>query len=380
PTFALGHAALALLGHECGAPVARQARVESARRHAPRGTERERSHVHAVLRHLDGDPAPMIAHLRAHPRDALLLSAAVPTIAFAGVTTVPADAWAIVERCGTAYGDDWWYAGLLAFVRQEQARFEESFELACRSLQEEPRAGHSVHARCHVHYETGDHGAGLSWLDGWITGGGQSADNLAHFSWHAALHELSLDDVTAVRARWDDQLAPPAVTGCRALVDSASLLWRWSLTSGPEGLPDAVRVLEHVDGDDIDHPPSGFMAMHAAVAVCAAGDVDRLHRLDHWCRVQSDPVLSGVAAPLAASLVQLGRGHGSVAADGLARLEQQIWRLGGSDAQREVVEDTRIAALLSAGRNAEARRLLDRRLDRRASPRDSLWREKSVSR
>ena len=50
----------------------------------------------------------------------MLLSVAVPTIAFAGVTTVPQESWAIVERPQPAYGDDWWYAGLLAFVRQEQ--------------------------------------------------------------------------------------------------------------------------------------------------------------------------------------------------------------------------------------------------------------------
>src|SRR6187399_2337750 len=98
PTFALGHAALALLGHEFCAPVDVAARLRDARLHARRSTERERSHVHAVDRHLAGYPA-----------DALLLSVAVPTIAFAGVTTVPEQAWQIVERCGPAYGNDWWY-------------------------------------------------------------------------------------------------------------------------------------------------------------------------------------------------------------------------------------------------------------------------------
>jgi hypothetical protein len=47
-----------------------------------------------------------------------------------------------------------------------------------------------------------------------------------------------------------------------------------------------------------------------------------------------------------------------------------IWRLGGSDAQREIVEDTLIAALLAAGRFDEARPVIDRRLDRRVCKRD----------
>ncbi len=71
-----------------------------------------------------------------------------------------------------AYGDDWWFTGLLAFVRQEQGRFDEAMDLSCRSLAEEPGAGHSAHARAHAHYETGDHDAGLAWMDDWVRGDG----------------------------------------------------------------------------------------------------------------------------------------------------------------------------------------------------------------
>jgi uncharacterized NAD(P)/FAD-binding protein YdhS len=55
-------------------------------------------------------------------------------------------------------------------------------------------------------------------------------------------------------------------------------------------------------------------------------------------------------------------------------LHGNLWRLGGSDAQREIVEDTEMAALLSAARHLEARDLLDARLSRRASPRDEALR------
>ena len=84
--------------------------------------------------HVRGDSAPLVSHLERYPRDALLLSTAVPTIAFAGVTSVPEEAWEIVERAAPAYGNDWWYAGLLAFMRQEQGRFDEAMDLACTSL------------------------------------------------------------------------------------------------------------------------------------------------------------------------------------------------------------------------------------------------------
>lgn len=374
PTFALGHAAMALLGHEYCAPVDITARMVAARLHAERGTARERSHVHAVLEHISGRSRPLIAHLREHPRDALLLSVAVPTIAFAGVTTVPQESWAIVERARPAYGTDWWSTGLLAFVRQEQRRWDEAMALSCASLEMEPTAGHSVHARTHVHYETGDHAAGRDWLDGWIAGHGRSSDNLAHYSWHAALHELSMGDDAAVKTRYDRQLAPPTVAGCRALVDSCSLLWRWSITPGCDAVPSIETAAESVDADLLDAPPTPFIAMHAAVTLCALGQSDRLGRLERWSRRQVDPTYADVVAPLCCALQVLADHDASTAADRLTALLGQVWRLGGSDAQREVVEDTLIAALLAADRLDEVRPVIDRRLDRRDCPRDEAFR------
>ena len=57
-------------------------------------------------------------------------------------------------------------------------------------------------------------------MDGWVTGDGASTESLSHFSWHAALHELSLGDLDAVRRRYDAQLRPEHGLGCRALVDT----------------------------------------------------------------------------------------------------------------------------------------------------------------
>lgn len=373
PTFALGHAALALLGHEHNAPVGVEAHAAAAVRHAGRSTDRERSHVHAAVAHVRGDSRPLIGHLGEYPRDALLLSVAVPTIAFAGVTTVPHDSWAIIERARPAYGDDWWSAGLLAFVRQEQSRWDDAMALACSSLDAEPSAGHAVHARTHVHYETGDHTAGRDWIDGWMAGPGRTTDNLAHFAWHAALHELSMGDHAAVRARYEAQLSPPTVVGCRALVDTCSLLWRWSITPGCDATPSVGEVEAALEPQHLDRPSTPFMALHAAVTLCALGQPDRLARLEGWASRHRDPAFTEVVPPLCRALRALAGGDANTAADGLQSLQEQVWRLGGSHAQREVVEDTLIAALLAAGRYDEARPVIVRRLDRRPSRRDESF-------
>jgi hypothetical protein len=378
PTFALGHAALALLGFELCAEVDVQARLRDASLHAGRATERERSHVHAVARHVAGDPRPLVAHLESYPLDALLLSAAVPTIAFAGVTEVPEEAWAIVERARPAYGDDWWFTGLLAFVRQEQRRFDEAMSLSCASLTVEPGAGHSAHARAHAHYETGDHVAGLAWMDGWVTGDGASIDSLSHFAWHAALHELSLGDLDAVRARYDGQLRPEHGLGCRALVDTGSLLFRWALTPDASDVPGLGQVAALAGRDVLERPATPFLAMHSAITLLALDDRPGLESLARWAGAHQHPTQRDVVAPLVRALSQLAAGRCSEAADALAALAGPSRRLGGSDAQREIIEETRIAALVRADRLDEARRVLDARLDRRHSPRDRRWRQECL--
>jgi len=372
PTFAVAHAGLALLGHEMCARVDVNARISDARLHARRGTERERSHVHAIAAHLRGDSLPLVAHLEEYPRDALLLSVAVPTIAFAGVTEVPEHAWHLVEQAAPAYGNDWWYAGLLAFIRQEQLRFDEAMDLACTSLAEEPSAGHSAHARAHAHYETGDHHHGLAWMDEWVRGDGAATDGLTHFAWHAALHELSLGDLDAVRRRYEEQLRPEQGTGCRTLVDTGSLLFRWALTPGAADVPPMSDVVRVTDTQSLERPGTPFLAMHAAVSLLAVGDVAALGRLAARAGAHKHPTHREVVAPLALALAAMGCGRYSEAADSLREVDAR--RFGGSDAQREVLEEARIAALVRAGRLDEARLVLDRRIDRRHSPRDRDWR------
>jgi hypothetical protein len=369
PGFALAHAGLAVLGHEYGAAVDVAAALAAASTAAQRrGTARERSQVAALAAHIRS-PRPsgaVQAHLRAYPRDALMLSVAVPTIAFAGVTELPEEAWALVEELAPAYGADWWYAGLLSFVRQEQGRWAESAVLAERALAAEPESGHAVHALAHVHYETGAHDAGLGWLDAWLVQRGPQAHHGAHFSWHAALHELALDDPVAVRRRYAAQLAPPRVAGLRLLVDSASLLWRAEL-AGSWDSPPIAAVLDAVEPVLLRRPATPFAAWHAAVALACAGDAAGLARLGRYAEAAPGEVFGRLVAPLVAALLAYVQGNYAAAADGLLRVRPGLARLGGSAAQRDVLEDTLLHALLHAGRVAEARALLVARLDRRPS-------------
>lgn len=381
PGFALGHAALALLGHECGADVDVARELADAQRSVrERGDERERSFVEMVSRRIEtpaarpdgtspGDEA-LIAHLDRFPGDAFALAVAVPTIAFSGIGDIDGSlARRLVEGTAHAYDGHWFHTSLLSFVRQEQGRIDEAGELARAALAAEPASGHAVHALAHVHYESGDHHTGRDWLDGWIGAQGRGAVHRAHFSWHVALHELALDDAAAVRRRWYAQLAPGQVNGVRALVDSGSLLWRARMSQNWTGRVPVDGVLDAVARELVERPSTAFTALHGAVALTAAGDLPALRRLRNHA-AGADQVQREVVVPLCSALEAVLEEEWSTAAQGLRALLPSLRRVGGSAAQREVVEETLLYALVEAGHRDTARDLLEQRLDRRASPLD----------
>ncbi|MEU8523882.1 FAD/NAD(P)-binding protein [Streptomyces sp. NPDC048577] len=387
PGFALGHAALALLGHECGADVDVARELADARRSVrERGDDRERSFVDVVSRRIaahgapgggcagggaggDGDLA-LIDHLDRYPGDAFALSIAVPTIAFSGVGDLDGTlAQRLVEQTAPAYDGHWFHTSLLAFLRQEQGRIDEAGALARVALAAEPASGHAVHALAHVHYESGDHRAGRDWLDGWIGGHGRGAVHRAHFSWHVALHELALDDSAAVRRRWFAQLAPRQVNGVRALVDSGSLLWRARMARNWTGRVPVDAVLDAVARDLVERPATAFTALHGAVALTAAGDLPALRRLRTHA-AGADAVQREVVVPLCGALEAVLEERWTAAVRELRAVLPSLRRVGGSAAQREVVEETLLYAMVEAGHSDTARVLLEERLDRRESPLD----------
>jgi uncharacterized NAD(P)/FAD-binding protein YdhS len=395
PDFALGHAALAMIGHEAGADVhvgKSLARAQKAAR--KRGDERERSLVDVVTRRVSdarGTGAQaLMNHIAAWPRDVLAVSAAVPTIAFSGVIDVQQEAWDLVDGLGPAYGDHWWYVSLLAFTRQDQERFDEAGLLAESALACEPGSGHAVHAEAHVMYETGQHESGRIWLDHWIAQSGRAASHRAHFSWHSALHDLALGDFERVRQRYYADLSVPTVCGVRSLIDGASLLWRWRVAvsdwdpavargladaagvafPGESGPPPVEPILEHLDRALVDAPETPFVAVHAALALAAVGDVSRLAVMRRHCAGHADPVMRTIVVAVADGLAAILDGRWRTAAEILREVMPTLVRVGGSAAQREVVEETLLLALINAGEISEAAAVLDRRISRRTSPLD----------
>ncbi|MFF4484390.1 FAD/NAD(P)-binding protein [Streptomyces sp. NPDC021218] len=375
PGFALAHAAQALLGHEGAADVDVPRALADARRCArERADEHERSFVDVVGRRVLSTPdegdAALLRHLDRYPNDELALAMAVPTIAFSGLRDLDGEmALGVVERTAGAQRGKWFHTSLLAFMRQETGHYDEAGELAGAALAAEPGSGHAMHALAHVNYECGHHETGQAQLDRWLAGQGRDSTHRAHFSWHAALHQLAVEDINGVRRRWAEQMSPRKVRGIRALVDSASLLWRARLAGSWRGPLPIGDVLETVPVEVREQPANAFIALHVAVALTAVHDAAGLRRLRAHA-LGADRAQREVIAALCEAFEHLLEERWE---DASRRLENVLPRLrwvGGSAAQREIVEEALLYALVSAGRCDTARARLEARLDRRPSPHD----------
>jgi hypothetical protein len=87
-----------------------------------------------------------------------------------------------------------------------------------------------------------------------------------------------------------------------------------------------------------------------------------------------------IVPALCAGAAAFARGDYEAAAESLAAALPELARIGGSHAQREVFEDTYIAACLRAGGHDKAAERLSARLERRPSARDNRWLRKAPAR
>jgi hypothetical protein len=135
--------------------------------------------------------------------------------------------------------------------------------------------------------------------------------------------------------------------------------------------PPMETALAAVEGPLILQPQTPFVALHAAIGLAGTGNLARLSAPAAHCRRARDGTLRTVVASVCDALVAVGEARWADAAALLCDVLPVLKRVGGSAAQREVVEETLRLCLISAGELERATAVLDERLDRRPSPLDA---------
>jgi Tfp pilus assembly protein PilF len=383
PQFALAHIALAR-------EAQLQARIDEARRSAAQAlecaaglTERERRHVEAIALAVNGQSAQamdaVMAYLREFPRDGLVLSLLLGVygiIAFSGRPDHHEAQRALLEALAPHWGEDWWFLGYLGWSRVETDDPKGGAIVLERSLALNPRNAYSVHARAHAHVELGEAEAGTEFLTSWLPGYDPASILHCHINWHLALFELDLGVPERAFQRYLATIDPGVATSppMPTLADAASFLWRCELYgAGPSPLPwNPVAELA-----ERNFPRTGltFADLHAAMAEAAVDAASLERRIaELQRRAEEGKLPQGQVVPtLCRGLGAYARGEYAEAAMLLDAATPDLTRIAGSHAQREVFEDTLIAACLRSGRLARARALLTARLKRRPRARDRAW-------
>ena len=114
------------------------------------------------------------------------------------------------------------------------------------------------------------------------------------------------------------------------------------------------------------------MALIAAATGAKAALDERAGALD--ALVAAGTLRAGAVVPaICRAALAFADGQYAQCAALLEPVAHEAVRIGGSGAQREIVQDTLLVAWMRSGDARKARALLERRLHRRPSPRDTRW-------
>lgn len=381
--FALARAVSALhLLYRNEIPRAKESAAH-ARALAVRASRRERQHVEAIALMVEGDSRKALRLIREHlsdfPRDMLMVRLANRLLILgcsgAGVPNFPEELLAMLKPLKTHYGEDWAFLGQYAFAHHETGQFADAGEYARRSLDLRPDNANASHSVAHVFFETGDTDGGADFLGDWLGGYDARGPFNVHLSWHQALFQLANGRPENAAELYESAIRPSIVKkNLGSLADGSSLMWRMKIYG--DGQPGAWEEVREIALPAAEKPGPAFRDAHAALTFAAGGFGEQMDGLlDGLSRSAQDggDLAREVTLPLAKGVQSFADGDYQDAADRFDGLVEQLPRIGGSHAQREVFEDTILESFIRAERFDQAQSLLNARLKRRTSVRDELW-------
>lgn len=360
--FALPHLVLARYRQLVGERGGAQKSLHLAKQCGRQLTKREAQQIKIIGLLIDGKSAAgyQVArdHLREYPRDVIVAQACLGVLSLIGFSGEPgreAENLALAEILEPHYGDDWWLQGLLGFAQIEVGQFDRAEKSITKSLSANPRNAHAAHFRSHLYYETGQTEAGYDFITGWQRSYHKEGQMHCHIAWHIALWALARGDTDEMWSIVDKDIDPRGAWGppLNVMVDLAAVLYRAEL-SGVEVPQERWQIVCDYAAEKFPNPGLGFVDAHAALGYAMAGRSEELQR-----------IINGAKGPTADLVRYLAQAFGAIADQNWSvandLLTKALWdhaRLGGSRAQRDLIEYASVGVLLRLGRHDEARRQL----------------------
>jgi tetratricopeptide (TPR) repeat protein len=262
--------------------------------------------------------------------------------------------------------------GCDAFAHEETGDYRAAESLGREALRRAPRDAWGMHAVAHVYEMTGKPAAGIAWIEQNLGSAAHCNNFAAHVFWHLALFKLERGDHAAVLALYDRHIRADHTDDFRDIANGASLLARLEL----EGIEVGARWAELADIAErrIGDGSLAFADLHYCLALVGAGRRRAAAALA--ARLGGDSGSTGgddvgrrIGGPIAAALIARSAGRHAEAAKRLLKLRPNLWRIGGSHAQRDVFEQLALDSAVRAGFGVEVGAILEARLDARGGNR-----------
>jgi len=381
---------LGLLSSERPDGLAAIDQLNALEQHAAKPNEHKQMHIEAARSWVSGDMRSAAQTLdginAAYPTDTLALYVGHQLDFFTGSSQHLNDRFASVlpqwDDTHVHYG---YLSGMWAFGLEESGNYAKAEDVGRRAVDSNHDDVWGIHAVIHVLEMMGRVEDGLIYLnerqDDWMKGNFLNVHN----SWHNALFLLEHEDYAGALALYDLFIRNEGSADvAMEMLDASALLWRLHL----DGVDVANRWQPLAEGwatRDLE-PWYVFNDMHAALAFVASGrmpDAEAMvSRLQDYV-AQPGPLVTNkdmvmrVGLPIVRAIVAHDKGNYAECANLLDPIRDHVVILGGSHAQRDVVQRTLIDALQKSGNHARAEQLLRERLRDRPT---SVWSSKRLAR
>lgn len=384
PSFAMGAIAIAglyMIGGFRPDQVEVEQSIAAARAAIDGASARERLHLEAIETWAEGRMRDATAVweeiLVDHPRDALALRFAHDAYFFLGASAIIRDS---VARVLPAYDEKSPLTGFLlgmhAFGLEETGDYIRAEAAARNALSANPSDAWAAHALAHVFEMSCRAEEGVAFLRGSHSDWRGAHFMAGHNGWHLGLYLIELGRGEEALADYDRFTAPKLASDASLdRVDAASLLWRLELAGfdvGARWKPIASQWMRHLH----DHLLA-FNDLHLAFAVARSGDrrhiallTDSLDLYAREGRGDNVAITAEIGRRLIEGVLAFAVGAYAETIENVLPVRYDAIRIGGSHAQRDVIDLTLIAAAERAGEWRLARALRAERVALRPTARE----------
>lgn len=380
PQFALARAHLARALQIIAKPNEALEQMAKAQQHAQaltgEGADQQRNHIDIMAMLVRGKSPQVFerikAHLKSYPRDVLMLQPCCGVfglIGFSGRTDREQENLEFMAAFRKHYTEDWWFESQYAFALCETSELAEAEKINERAFAANPANANAVHHRAHIHYEIGEFDAGREQLNQWRATYPRDALLHCHLAWHDALWALAANDLERLWQIVEADISPDVTSAppINVMTDLVAVLFRAQLAGVqcPQGLWEKA---SDYAARCFPKPGISFADAHSVIA----------HSVIAHTNEAAHPS-STARADTASSLLDLQNATRGWASDSVAALTHafsaflnQDWgeclgklepamtnheRLGGSRAQRDLLELTRATVQLRLGQQPESPRV-----------------------